>query len=29
VLAEMFFQHPYLLRVLGHSAGPAFCRGRN
>jgi hypothetical protein len=29
VLAEMLFQHPYLLRMLGHSAGPASCGGRN
>jgi hypothetical protein len=27
VLAEMLFQHPYLLRVLRHSTGPASCRG--
>ncbi len=29
VLPEMLFQHPYLLRMLGHSAGPASCRGRH
>jgi hypothetical protein len=29
VLAEVLFQHPYLLRVLRHSAGPHFCSGRN